>query len=174
MLEEPKRKPDETFASRSFDAVQVVRVQATSLQLATAKLPTAVDKSKFSSAIYQWASSLTLSGQNMPFALPQKVDRVDTGFDIVFLKQGKGGEFNSVGKIFARVEEINGANVYMVRFAAGEMQFATGARQDPQSMSEAEVKKALDILVDVPVIMGTMGEAIKRSCMQAMPQRPMV
>ena len=41
-----------------------------------------IDATRFGDSLYQWASSLTHSGQNMPFALPQKVDRTATGFKV--------------------------------------------------------------------------------------------
>ena len=34
----------------------------------------------FVDSLYQWAATLTSSGQNMPFALPIKADKLDKGF----------------------------------------------------------------------------------------------
>ena len=40
----------------------------------------------FKSGMYQWASTLTVSGANMPFTLPLAADLNDDGFDISFLR----------------------------------------------------------------------------------------
>ena len=55
------------------------------VQLCTAKIPADIDEEVFCSSMYQWANGLTTSGQNMPFALPQRVDRLPTGFSMAFL-----------------------------------------------------------------------------------------
>ena len=41
-----------------------------------------LDVSGFLNSLYQWAATLTSSGQNMPFALPIKTDKVDQGFQV--------------------------------------------------------------------------------------------
>ena len=38
------------------------------------------DTRLFSSSLYQWAATLTHSGQNMPFALPFRTDPLPNGF----------------------------------------------------------------------------------------------
>ena len=52
------------------------------VQLGTAKIPSGIDEEVFCSSLYQWANGLTTSGQNMPFALPQRVDRLPSGFSM--------------------------------------------------------------------------------------------
>ena len=44
------------------------------------ELCSAVDIPTFASKMYQWASTLTYQGRNMPFALPFRTDPLDTGF----------------------------------------------------------------------------------------------
>ena len=39
-----------------------------------------VDIPTFATKMYQWASTLTYQGRNMPFALPFRTDPLDTGF----------------------------------------------------------------------------------------------
>lgn len=58
--------------------------------------------------MFQWANTLTTSGQNMPFVLPQKVDRTANGFTMSFLKANPQDQFVSVGDIEAEVESIAG------------------------------------------------------------------
>ena len=41
-----------------------------------------LDTTGFTNSLYQWASTLTSSGQNMPFALPIKADKLDNGFQV--------------------------------------------------------------------------------------------
>ena len=50
------------------------------LQLGTAKLPKDASPAAFMDHLYQWASTLTTNGRNLPFALPLKTDRLDDGF----------------------------------------------------------------------------------------------
>lgn len=109
--------------------------------------------------------------QNLPFACPLKTTRVDGGFDIVFLKQALNKEFMSVGEIKVRVEAVGSDKVLFVRFQPGDSKFSTGERQDGLALSDEETKKALDILVDIPLIMGTMKDAIKKSAV-ASTQKP--
>jgi len=40
------------------------------------------DTAAFSSSIYQWAATITHSGQNMPFALPFRTDPLPNGFQV--------------------------------------------------------------------------------------------
>jgi hypothetical protein len=41
-----------------------------------------VDVSQFASSMYNFASTITSSGRNMPFILPLKTDKLDTGFQV--------------------------------------------------------------------------------------------
>ena len=125
---------------------------AESVQLGTAKLPKDIDVQVFSSTMFQWATTLTTSGQNMPFVLPQKVDKTKTGFEMDFLKSNPKdpGSFVSVGTIEAKVEEIeDGAKILFLR-----------------GYGDVRVPKKL---VDVPIVMQTMPNAIKRAIKVSMP-----
>ena len=125
---------------------------AESVQLGTAKLPKDIDVQVFSSTMFQWATTLTTSGQNMPFVLPQKVDKTKTGFEMDFLKSNPKdpGSFVSVGTIEAKVEEIeDGAKILFIR-----------------GYGDVRIPKKL---VDVPIVMQTMPNAIKRAIKVSMP-----
>ena len=125
---------------------------AESVQLGTAKLPKDIDVHVFSSTMFQWATTLTTSGQNMPFVLPQKVDKTKTGFEMDFLKSNPKdpGSFVSVGTIEAKVEEIeDGAKILFIR-----------------GYGDVRIPKKL---VDVPIVMQTMPNAIKRAIKVSMP-----
>ena len=118
------------------------------VQLGTAKLPANVDEEVFVTAMFQWANTLTTSGQNMPLALPLRVDPQPNGFSLAFLMsdpKGEPGTFVSVGEIVASVEDAPGgdARVLMVR--------GTGKAAQRDS------------LVDLPVVMQTMPGAIKNA-----------
>jgi len=94
--------------------------------------------------MYQWAAGLTTNGRNMPFALPQKVDRTPTGFVLSFLTSNTEGEFVSVGDIVAEVEDIGGGESALVVAFYGEY-----------------TQKNQKSLVDIPLVMQTMPGAIK-------------
>ena len=125
-----------------------LRVSADSAaQLGTAKLPSTVDEAVFVRSMFQWANGLTTSGQNLPFALPQRVDALETGFSMAFLESdpnGEPGTFVSVGEIVASVENVDsGARALIVR--------GTGKAAEK------------GVLVDVPMVMNTMVPAIKNA-----------
>ena len=124
---------------------------AESVQLGTAKLPKDTDVDVFSSTMFQWATTLTTSGQNMPFVLPQKVDKTKTGFEMDFLKSNPKdpGSFVSVGTIEAKVEEIEDAKILFLR-----------------GYGDVRIPKKL---VDVPIVMQTMPNAIKRAIKVSIP-----
>lgn len=125
---------------------------ADSVQLGTAKLPKGIDVAIFSATMFQWATTLTTSGQNMPFVLPQKVDKTETGFEMDFLKSNPNdpGSFVSVGTIEAKVEDIeDGSKILFLR-----------------GYGDVRVPKKL---VDVPIVMQTMPNAIKRAITVSMP-----
>jgi len=123
------------------------RASADSAQLGTAKLPSTVDEAVFVRSMFQWANGLTTSGQNLPFALPQRVDALETGFSMAFLQSdpnGEPGTFVSVGEIVASVEDVDGdARALIVR--------GTGKAAEK------------GVLVDVPMVMNTMVPAIKNA-----------
>ena len=113
------------------------------IQLGTAKLPPTCDETALCDALYQWASTLTSSGQNLPFALSQRVDRTNDGFELAFLtaaKNGAPGELAAVGAIAASVEVAGQEKVLMIRGYGNVMN-----------------------LVDTPVVMGAMPAAIRRA-----------
>ena len=125
----------------------VPRASAESAQLGPAKLPATVDEAVFVRSMFQWANGLTTSGQNLPFALPQRVDALETGFSMAFLQSdpnGEPGTFVSVGEIVAAVEDVDGgARALIVR--------GTGKAAEK------------GVLVDVPMVMNTMVPAIKNA-----------
>lgn len=57
---------------------------------------------------YQWAATLTTSGQNLPFVLPMKTDKVEDGFMISMCNLQDEGGLVSVGDIQGTVEEVPG------------------------------------------------------------------
>lgn len=116
-------------------------------QLGTARLPANVDEETVKDALYQWASTLTTDA-NLPFALPQRVDRTPEGFDMAFLMSdgASPGEFAPVGAISASVEDApdGDARVLMIRGFGNVMD-----------------------LVDTPVVMNSMPGAIRRAVAMA-------
>jgi hypothetical protein len=50
-----------------------------------------VDEQVFTSMMFQWANTLTTSGQNMPLALPVRVDPQPAGFSMAFLMSDPKG-----------------------------------------------------------------------------------
>jgi hypothetical protein len=50
----------------------------------------AVSREAFKDGMYQWAATLTSSGQNMPFALPLQADKTEDGFNITFIRMIDG------------------------------------------------------------------------------------
>eukprot|EP00238_Polyblepharides_amylifera_P004425 CAMPEP_0196575114 /NCGR_PEP_ID=MMETSP1081-20130531/4670_1 /TAXON_ID=36882 /ORGANISM="Pyramimonas amylifera, Strain CCMP720" /LENGTH=98 /DNA_ID=CAMNT_0041893317 /DNA_START=333 /DNA_END=629 /DNA_ORIENTATION=- len=90
--------------------------------------------------MYQWAATLTSSGQNMPFALPQQVDRTPNGFKMSFLQSNDENGFESVGDIVAELEELAGGQSALLIKGYGDR---------------------LKFLVDLPLVMQTMPGAIK-------------
>jgi hypothetical protein len=117
-----------------------------SIQLGTAKLPVGVNESALCDGLYQWASTLTSSGQNLPFALSQRVDRIEDGFELTFLTSTPGatsGELSAVGAIVASVEDAPGGNQGRVLMIRGY----------------GNVAKC----VDTPVVMNSMPAAIRRA-----------
>lgn len=135
------------------------------LQLATARLPKGLDTTGFTNSLYQWASTLTSSGQNMPFALPIKADKLDNGFQMSLLRI-KDGRPMSVGDIVANVEQVDEmGDVLFVRFFEGP---ASGIdRQGPApSNSQERLQKNAEALIDVPIIMQTMKVAIQKAVAQ--------
>ena len=65
-----------------------------------------VETDAFLDGMYQWASTLTSSGQNMPFALPLAADRTAEGFDISFISVVSGNIIRT-SAISCVVEPIN-------------------------------------------------------------------
>mmetsp|Transcript_33585 Transcript_33585/g.106832 ORF Transcript_33585/g.106832 Transcript_33585/m.106832 type:complete len:163 (+) Transcript_33585:194-682(+) len=101
-----------------------------------ARIPAAVDMQKFQSNMFQWATSLTVSGQNMPFSLPLKVDRSTDGFTIGLMRVNDG-KIETVCEIVARQE----GEFFMI-------------------YEETESKEEF---IDIPMIMGGMQTAIKKN-----------
>ena len=149
----PKRSSlvNKRSASRALPRATAATAAAAAdegVQLGTAKLPANVDEEIFKTAMFQWANTLTTSGQNMPLSLPLRVDPQPNGFTLAFLMsdpKGEPGTFVSVGEIVATVEDTPGgdARVLMIR----------GTGKVAQK----------DALVDVPVVMQTMPAMIADS-----------
>lgn len=135
------------------------------IQLATARLPKSLDTIGFVNSLYQWAATLTSSGQNMPFALPIKADKLDKGFQMSLLRI-KEGQPMSVGDIVANVEQVDDkGDVLFVRFFEGP---ASGIdrRGPPPSNPKERVQKNAEALIDIPIIMQTMKVAIQKAVAQ--------
>mmetsp|Transcript_18564 Transcript_18564/g.47564 ORF Transcript_18564/g.47564 Transcript_18564/m.47564 type:complete len:190 (+) Transcript_18564:148-717(+) len=155
-------------AKRAHVLAMASRASEPHLQLATAKIPSAVDTQEFQSGMYQWAATLTTSGQNMPFVLPMKTDKLEDGFVISMCNLQDQGGLISVGDIQGTVEEVAGVgNVFFVRFYLGD-----GCEADAsiaaKTTSDEKLKLAVQKLVDVDTIMNTMPNAIKNTCKMAM------
>lgn len=147
-----------------------VATEEPSIQLATAKLPPGIDLETFQARIYSWASTITSSGQNMPFALPLRTRQIKNGFEIGLLRIRDGSPV-AVGSIQATVEDIVGTgDVMFVRFVEGEG--AAMVRNKPlPSDSQERLKIVLESLVDVPLIMGSMKTAIRQCVSQSGPKK---
>ena len=77
----PRNARRTTASGRSMMVARAASIpEGESLQLGTAALPAGLNEEAFNNIMFQWATSLTTSGQNMPFALPQRVDRLDNGW----------------------------------------------------------------------------------------------
>ena len=143
--------------------VAVAAARCESRQLGTARLPADTNLDAFAASLYQWASSLTLTGANLPFALAQRVDRLPTGFSVrptrrlacsncrayacharqlAFLQRDAAGKLTSVATITAAVEQVDGA---------------------PMCVISGEPAAVLDTLVDVPLVMESMPSALRRA-----------
>jgi hypothetical protein len=48
-----------------------------------------IDMSVFQSTMFQWATTLTLSGGNLPFAAPLRVDKLPSGFQVSQPRRGR-------------------------------------------------------------------------------------
>ncbi|KAK9815433.1 hypothetical protein WJX72_003642 [[Myrmecia] bisecta] len=131
----------------------------------TAKLPQNVDVDTFTGVLFQWANTLTTSGQNMPFALPIRTDKTGNGFQMSLLRM-RDRDFVSVGDLVASVEQESIGNVLYVRFFEGE-----GSGMDRQTAASTDVRERLKInlsgLVDIPLIMDTMRAAIPKAVAQS-------
>ena len=146
---------------KSNNATRVAKIKASSsnlegaesVQLGTAKLPADINVETFSSSLFQWATTLTTSGQNMPFALPQRVDRLPTGFSMAFLvsdPDGEPGTFVSCGEIIATVQDHplqEGNRVLIIN--------GTGKVMDK------------GVLIDVDTVMQTFPNAIRNAIAMA-------
>ncbi|CAK0739242.1 hypothetical protein CVIRNUC_001149 [Coccomyxa viridis] len=137
------------------------------LQLATAKLQSAVDIPTFASKMYQWASTLTYQGRNMPFALPFRTDPLDTGFVLSLLRINSSGRPVSIGDITTTVEEEpDVGNVVFVRFYEAEGS-GMDRRTPPPADKYKKLKASADACVDIPTIMASLPVAIKNAAKQS-------
>lgn len=131
------------------------------MQLATAKIPGDVDLKAFQAKLYQWAASLTSNGRNMPLALPLRTDKAGDGFVMQLLRVADAGGAVSVGDIAVVVEPVSGVgNVLFVRFYEG-----AGAASIYKT--NGDLKALMAALVDVPLIVQTMPQAIRLAVVQS-------
>eukprot|EP00898_Chlorokybus_atmophyticus_P003874 jgi/Chlat1/4488/Chrsp29S04425 len=101
-----------------------------------AEIPKDVIPEVFNQKMWQWASTLTSSGKNLPLSLALKVDRLDDGVQLTLLGTSKKGDILPVVDIIARLDENN---LYVVKQRQGPLR---------------------DVMVDVPLLMNSMKEAI--------------
>lgn len=72
-------------------------------------------KDAFATGMYQWASTLTSSGQNMPFALPIQADKLPAGFTLSFLRV-ISGRISTVSMIECAVEDVGEVSICSTSF----------------------------------------------------------
>ena len=152
------------------------------LQLATTKLPAKADKQLFARSLFNWSSSITTNGRNMPLSLPLRVDRNDSSDELAGVTMsllrvlGEAGSAPvSVADLVLSIEDAPGAanGVLVVRLFEGpgaEAARASGAKvpADPRERIE---KVLLPSLPDVDVIMTTMKNAIGVAAQVSLGQR---
>jgi hypothetical protein len=146
--------------------VQVLAMSpdAPSLQLATAKLPSAANVDTFSSNIYQWAATLTTNSRNMPFALPIRTDPSKNGFSLSLLRVVDGGEIAAVAVIKASVEPVASDNVLFIRLYEGPASnLVLGEKLRKSGNVNERLTGLLNACVDVPLIMNSMPPAIRKA-----------
>lgn len=114
--------------------------------------------------MYNWASTLTSSGANYPFALVVKADKLadDAGFQISLLNSTADRRILSTADITSTVEPVDGKNVLFVRLYEGPGALA-GRRDAAPADPQKRLQVVLDSLVDVPTIMQTMPKAIRQA-----------
>jgi len=142
-------RPSTTKANRTRRSrIASARANATNdIQLGTAVIDETIDTNAFTSAMYAWASTLTSSGQNLPFASSLKVDAVDGGFAMEFLESDGAGGVRARGRIETRIDAIDGERgkkAFVITGSGGVMN-----------------------CVDTPVVMGAMPRAIRAACAAA-------
>ena len=69
------------------------KAQRAELTYAATMCRRSTDVGQFVDTLYQWAATLTSSGQNLPFALPQRVDKLSKPSN-GFLVSANHGPFN--------------------------------------------------------------------------------
>eukprot|EP00899_Mesostigma_viride_P020188 jgi/Mesvir1/28170/Mv04730-RA.1 len=106
-----------------------------------AQIPASVNLDGFKRQMFNWANTLTSSGQNLPLALPLKVDRTPDGFNIGLMRMN-GKEATVVCQLTAKMED----NVFLV----------------------FEETESTEEFVDVPPIMASMANAIRRAVAENM------
>ncbi|KAI7839864.1 hypothetical protein COHA_006402 [Chlorella ohadii] len=165
----PRRAAVVVASAAPGSSAAALQPSAPHVQLATARLPADVDVATFNRHLYQWAATLTTNGRNLPFSLPLKADPRDDGFQISLLRVAEGGDVVSVADIVASVEasEAGAGNVLFVRFYEGNGAAAVGLGGGKDRPTEQRLQTLLDGLVDVPLIMQTMPEAIKKAVVYA-------
>lgn len=166
----PTWKTSTLVQSRRSRTVQVSASisssDAPSLQLATAKLPSASNVDTFSSNLYQWASTLTTNGRNMPFALPIKTDPIKNGFSMSLLRVVEKGEIAAVAVIKASVEPVASDNVLFIRLYEGPASnLVLGEKLRKSGNVNERLTGLLNACVDIPLVMNSMPPAIRKAAM---------
>lgn len=168
--------------SAAASATPPPRDRDSALQLATARLPAKADRALFATSLFNWASSITSYGRNLPLSLPLKVDRNDEGDELAGVTMSllrvlgeAGSPPVSVADLVLSIEDVPSADngVLMVRLYEGEGAAAARApgTKVPSDVKERIEKVLLPSLPDVDVIMTTMKNAIGVAAQVSLGQR---
>jgi len=155
------------------------RDPSSSLQLATARLPAKADRALFARTLFNWSSSITQNGRNMPLSLPLRVDRDGAGsgetvtMSLLRVLGEAGSPPVSVADLVLSIEDDPSAanGVLMVRLFEGPGAAAALGTKVPSDARERIEKVLLPSLPDVDVIMTTMKNAIGVAAQVSLGQR---
>eukprot|EP00208_Stichococcus_sp_RCC1054_P006684 CAMPEP_0206139402 /NCGR_PEP_ID=MMETSP1473-20131121/5850_1 /ASSEMBLY_ACC=CAM_ASM_001109 /TAXON_ID=1461547 /ORGANISM="Stichococcus sp, Strain RCC1054" /LENGTH=203 /DNA_ID=CAMNT_0053533179 /DNA_START=153 /DNA_END=764 /DNA_ORIENTATION=+ len=157
------RRPTQLAAAASAGGASL---DDSTLQLGTAKLPADVDVVTFTGKLYQWANALTTNGQNLPLALPLRIDVVKGGFKMQLLRIGTDEQPVSVADINVTVERESAGNILYIRLAeapgSGLMYPRRAGLTTPQYLKDLS-----DAVIDIPKVVTSMPPAIKLAIVQS-------
>jgi hypothetical protein len=160
-----------------------------SAQLASARLPADTNVESFAAALFQWSSGLTLQGSNLPFALPQRVDRIPLGFTARMRHMRHAAPLRLVTPSTLPSADMTHHPTHLTpptrvpqlslleRDASGQSLVAvasiTAEVEDVSGTSILVVtgkpSAKLEALVDIPLIMSAMPPAIRRAVITSRP-----